>query len=170
MTTADDLRKSAAAHEAVAAESWERSDTDGFLSQWASGLSAARDRLQADIEDAGGLHRFPALFDLDGRYVPARVIEPRQYGWGKRWMVLDQQGRSTGTFLPYHPVRRNTLARKGYVEGWVMRPAEAFTNGTGHGLSGRAWTDVRPTDKPTDPPAAILSVDRWADEESEVQS
>jgi hypothetical protein len=167
MTTADDLRASAARHEQEREASFQRSDTDGFLSQWASGLSAARDRLQADIVEAGGLHRFPALFDLDGRYIPARVIEGQ---WGKRWMVLNDQGRSTGTFLPYHPVRRNTLARKGYVEGWVMRPAEAFTNGTGYGLSGRAWTDVRPTDKPTDPPAAILSVDRWADEESEVQS
>ena len=49
MTPADEHRQMAAKAEQDKAESWERSDTDGFLSQWASGLTASlqlRDRIR----------------------------------------------------------------------------------------------------------------------------
>jgi hypothetical protein len=165
--TPDELRQQAAQADQRAAESWERSDTDGFVSQWAHGMTADRDRLQARIiEEGDGTWTFPALFTTDGRFVPARVLEPRQYGWGKRWMVLDASGRATGTFLPYQPKRRATLASKGYCEGIVRRPAMASIEGRGHGLSGSAWVAIVPTDNPWDEPAAIITADRW---ESEVQ-
>ena len=162
--TPDSLRDKAAAADQAAADSWERSDTDGFLSQWAHGLTADLHRTQARIVEAGGEHRFPALFDLQGNYVPAQTIEGR---WGTRWHLLAASGFGTGVFLPYLPKRRQTLAKRGYVEGWVMRPAEAFMNGTGHGMSGRAWVDIRPTDLPWHTPRTIISTDRWADQPEE---
>lgn len=161
--TPDSLRERATAADTAAAESWERSDTDGFVSQWAHGLTADLNRKQADILEAGGMHRFVALFTLTGEYVPAQTVEGR---WGKRWHLLTASGFGTGTFLPYMPARRQTLAKRGYVEGWVMRPAEAFMNGRGHGLSGSAWVDVRPTDLPWHTPT-ILSTDRWDGQQEE---
>lgn len=156
--TADELRAEAAAHEAEAHASFERCDTDGFLSQWASGLSASKARLQATIVENGGVADFLALFTVDGTWVPAKVIDGN---YGPRWMVLDGEGRRTGTYLPYLPARRNTLASKGYLEGYVTRPAKAD-------FVGRSSTDVRAvkvaTDRPWDAPLAIVSTDRWADE------
>jgi hypothetical protein len=157
--TAEQLRLEAKAHDAEAIASFERCDTDGALSQWSSGLNAQRARLQADIVDAGGVAKFPALFTLDGEYVPAKRIEGQ---WGPRWMVLDADGNRTGEYLPYFPKRRDTLAKKGYVEGFVLRPARAdYAEGRG-GL-----VTVYVTSKATDggwvTPVSIVTADRWAD-------
>lgn len=162
------LRSKAAAHEQEAIDSFDRCDTDGFVSQWASGVCASEARLAATIVDNGGRDYFPALFTLDGEFVPAKAITFQSkfsYGEERRWMVLDANGRSTGTFLPYWPKRRSTLAKRGYVEGWVVRYAEAFIDGRGHGLSGTAWAAVRPTDNPWEPPLAVCTTDRWTEKE-----
>ena len=158
--TPDSLRERAAEADQRAADSWERSDTDGFLSQWAHGITADRDRAQARLIEQGGTARFRALFTTAGEWVPARQIEGQ---WGPRWLVLTPEGRSTGRFLTYAPKRRNTLAQRGYVEGWVLRPAQAVIAGSGRGLSGAAscYVALEPTDEPHEQPAAILTTDRW---------
>ncbi len=151
--------KAAAAHEAEAAASFERSDTDGFVSQWASGLSAEKARVRASLMERGGTHEFLALFDLDGNYVTARRIEGR---FGPQWYV---PGAPKGSrYLPYHPVRRNTLAKRGYVEGFVTRPAMVELVGGGYGLSGAANVRVAivEADQPYDKPLAVVTADRWA--------
>jgi|DEB19_MinimDraft_3_1074340.scaffolds.fasta_scaffold33572_2 hypothetical protein len=162
--TANDLRAQAAQHEQDAHESWERSDTDGFLSQWASGISAQVKLAQARIVENGGVAEFPALFDLDGNFVPSKAIETR---YGMRWMVLDSAGKATGEFLPYFPARRDTLAKRGYVEGFVTRPAIAKTTGSGRGLSGLCSVRVAtfPADNPWESPVSVVSSDRWSDGE-----
>ena len=158
--TPETLRATAAAHEAEAAASFERSDTDGFLSQWASGLSAEKARVRADLMERGGNAEFLALFDLDGNHVTARRIEGR---FGPQWYV---PGNPKGTrYLPYHPVRRTTLAKRGYVEGFVLRPARVELVGSGYGLAGAASVRVAITeaDEPYDAPVAVVTTDRWAD-------
>ena len=160
---ANDLRTQAAAIDARAAESFDRCDTDGFLSQWVDGIEANRLRLAADIADNGGTSEFPALFTLDGQYVPARRCESEKYGWSDYWMVLDENGRATGTFLTYHPTRRSTLAKKGYVEGVVREPAKAIITGKGTGLSGSAWAAVVPVNQPWETcERTTVTADRWA--------
>jgi hypothetical protein len=159
MSEADRLRESAARLDREAHDSFERCDTDGYLSQWAAGLGAQKLRLQADIEDNGGVWQFPALFDLDGNPVRAKLVEGR---FGRSWMLLDENGRSTGEFLRYRPKKRDTHARKGYVEGSVLRPAKADLRGD-NAISVRAV--AVPTDRDTDPPAAIISTDRWTSED-----
>jgi hypothetical protein len=150
-TTAADLRAQADAHDAEAYASFQRCDTDGALSQWASGINAHRLRLEADIVDNGGLHEFWALFDLDGNWVPATVIDGR---YGPCWMLLDENGGATGQFAPYRPARESTLERRGFREGLVLRPARASTKGGDSILSVRAC--VVPTTPGHVAPVAIV--------------
>jgi hypothetical protein len=161
--TPDDLRRDAADQERIAAESWERSDTDGFLTQWAADISARLLRAQARLEEEGGLSSFVELFDLNGEWVRSKVIRTR---FGIRRMIVDPKGRSMGIFLPHLPARRATLAAKGYLEGVVLRRAKAEIAANGSGLSGAATARVVivPED-PMSPPDEILSTDRWATEE-----
>lgn len=112
-----------------AAKSFERCDTDGFLSQWASGLTANLHRAKARIADAGGMSSFPALFDLDGNLVAAKLVDTR---YGRSWMLLaddDPSGRAAGWFNPSKhsdPERRRTNnAAKGFFVGKVAAPADA---------------------------------------------
>lgn len=145
-----------------AADSFDRSDTDGFVTQWASSLSARRDAIAADLLRSGGTSDFDALFDLDGNWIPARIIDGT---WGPRWMVLDANGRSTGVFLPARPKRRSTLAKRGYTVGRVTRPAAAVIAAPdgARGLSGAAlcYVAIVPADRPTDPPLAVVTPDAY---------
>lgn len=156
------LRERAAAHDREAHDSFERCDTDGFLSQWASGLTAQQLRREATIAENGGVASFLALFTTGGEWVPAKPIDGR---YGTRWMVLDTTGKATGEFLPYLPVRRDTLAKRGYVEGYACWPAKAAIHGTGRGLSGAATCRVvnRKTVPDHQPPTTVETTDRWAD-------
>jgi hypothetical protein len=136
MNEAEKLRQEAAQHETDAAESFERCDTDGFVSQWASGLSAQKARVQADIVEAGGVATF-GVYELqttEGEPVAAKLIRGK---YGPCWALQDETGEFTGTFIGAHPVRESTLAKKGYRE--VVRefvaPAVADFKGHGTGLA-----------------------------------
>src|SRR6476661_4026520 len=131
--TADEHRAAAQAADQAAYDSFERCDTDGFLSQWASGLNAQKHRLQAEIEDNGGKWEFPALFDLDGNLVPAKLISTR---YGMSWALLDP-ANPEGSFLGFFndsqaakgARRLATDRRKGYTIGTVRVPAVADMHG-----------------------------------------
>lgn len=157
---ADGERTKAAESAKRAADSWERSDTDGFLSQWASGLTADKARMQADLIERGSTHEFIALFDLSGNWVPARPVDGR---YGRSWYI---PGAPKGArYAPYRPARRETLAKRGYVEGFVRRPAKVEIVGSGTGLSGAAncYAAIVEADRPYDQPLAVVTADRWAD-------
>jgi hypothetical protein len=164
MSTATELRAEAAEHDHEAHESFERCDTDGFLTQWAHGLTAQEKRLQADIEENGGLSDFPALFDLEGNYVPAKLINGR---YGTCWALTDDEGTFLGEFITAFPARRATIVRKGYTEGSVLRPARACITGGGQGLAGAAscYVSTYTTDGPEVAPTEILYTDRFEVEE-----
>ena len=152
------LQASAAAHEKEAFDSFERCDTDGFMSQWASGLSAQHDRLEAQLVLNGGVAKFPALFDLQGNWVPARLIYAK---YGPCWMVLDNEGKFDGHFVSAYPKQRKTIANKGFLEGTVLRPAKV-------GYSGEHVSNVvccyKPLTPPFMPPVGIVSSDRFSEE------
>ena len=65
MTAAEHRAKAEQAYDR-AEESWQRSDTDGFLSQWASGITGDLHRAQADLLDNGGKSTFAGLCRHDG--------------------------------------------------------------------------------------------------------
>ena len=150
--TAADLRAQAAAHDIEAHASFERCDTDGALSQWASGINARQLRLEAEIVENGGVWEFPALFDLDGNWVPARDIDGR---YGPCWMILDESGDATGEFAPFRPARKSTLEKRGYREGIVTRPAKADTGSSGSITS--VYVYARPTTPAHVAPVSIVS-------------
>jgi hypothetical protein len=150
MKTPAELRAEASVLDNRAAESFERCDTDGFLSQWADGLTARLRRAQADLAEAGGTHVFPALFDTEGNLVAAKPVDGQ---WSSGWGILaadDPWSRFVGYFNPSRardPKRRQAAdAAKGYQVGKVRAPAKAVMDGQGHGLSGTAWVAVKRTD------------------------
>jgi hypothetical protein len=136
--TAEQLDKAADDQLRSREESWERSDTDGFLSQWASGLTADLYRTQADIVRNGGKAEFPALFTLDGVRLNAKVIDTR---FGPAWAFLDPHGKFTGKFLTAYK-NDSYYAKRGYKIVNVLEPARAVIRGSGRGLSGQAWVAV----------------------------
>jgi len=65
------------------AESFERCDTDGYLSQWASGVTARNCRLKAEICRAGGVSEFNGLYKGEQR-LKARIVNGL---YGAVWYV-----------------------------------------------------------------------------------
>lgn len=153
------LRTEAAAHWQEKADSFERCDTDGFLSQWESGLMASRKEAEAALIERGGVQEFATLFDLDGNWVPCRIVEGK---YGPSWMILDAEGKRTGEYVPYRPKRRDTLAKRGYVEGYAMFPARIDYIECGRGVTNVRVGSVR-TSKDHEPPVRIISRDRFLD-------
>lgn len=135
MTTADEYRAKAKQHERDAAESFDRCDTDGCVSQWASGVMADEARLNAYLADNGGMDNFRALFDLDGNLVPAKLINGK---FGPCWGLLanDDPSSQITRFIGAFPRRPGTMTSKGFYEGTVRCPAHVVLGGSGTGLSG----------------------------------
>lgn len=88
-TTPEALREKAEAARQSARDSWERSDTDGFLSQWSSNLTARKLDMEADLLEAGGTDVFAALYDRHGRRLRARLVDGQ---WGPTWVVQTSTG------------------------------------------------------------------------------
>lgn len=121
--TAADYRADAARHHEQAAASFDRCDTDGFVSQWASDMNGRLAERSAEIADAGGVWTFErtVLEALDGEPVAdARCVKTK---YGERWRV-----DSADVWLPYMPARVSTLAKRGYRETIerVVAPARAI--------------------------------------------
>jgi len=144
--TPAEWRASAAECSRRSQESWERSDTDGFLSQWASDLSAQLYEAKARIAEAGGTAEFPALFDSTGARVPAVLVTRPVFGapWQREsvWCVENGNGRAVNWVAYGKSGPRSKLFKLGYVEGTEVAPADARITGSGRGLSGRAWVAV----------------------------
>jgi hypothetical protein len=164
--TATTLRQQAAAKREQAAESFERCDTDGFLSQWASDITARKLDAQADIAENGGKAYFARYILLDaetGETVDAKLIETR---FGTAWLIPGVQGK--GRFVNAHPKREATMVAKGYREAIEVFEAEARADiaGSGTGLSGAASCHVvtRPADRTVRFDMSLGPVDREAAE------
>lgn len=119
---------------------------DSGVSQWCDSLSAGKYRAQAEIEKNGGLSEFPALFNLEGKRVRAKLINGK---YGKCWAFCNPEGEFTGKFISAFPKRTKTMEKKGYREGTEMAPAYACITGNGTGLSGltTCFVIIRRSDK-----------------------
>jgi hypothetical protein len=73
-TKADELRQQAKEAHQRSIDSFERCDTDGFLSQWASDCSARLLLEEADLAENNYLWGFATLGDKDGKLVPNKKI------------------------------------------------------------------------------------------------
>lgn len=133
-----EFRAQAAAHRAEAAASFERCDTDGFLSQWASGLSGQLADRKADIAAAGGtavFARWILCSTETGAKIDAKIVETR---FGTKFRI-----DATDEWISIGMTAKG-LARKGYELGEEIERAAAFAfmNGQGTGLSGSAWVST----------------------------
>lgn len=95
-------------------ESFQRSDTDGFLTQWALSIGATKRRRQAELLDHGGTAQFPVLV-YEGEVVATKVYKfadthrpdqwnaPMQHKWrlpdelaaklGRKWIPTGSKSR-----------------------------------------------------------------------------
>lgn len=116
-------------------DSFQRCDTDGFLSQWASGLGSSLERLRAEVLCNGGFAVFPVLYNRQtGERVGGELVETQ---YGARWKVR-------GTWYPTTKTKRGKLWQSGFVVLGEWQPCKVFMAGEGYGLSGRAWPAVKP--------------------------
>lgn len=127
------------------AASFERCDTDGFLSQWSSGLHGRLYDLCADLAETGGIAELDWIFDAEtgepvadwkwvqGRYGSSILIPGAEYGQGR-------------FFRPSSAAKGATrLARdkaKGFYWGVVKAEVVVMMGGGGTGLAGAL--SVRP--------------------------
>lgn len=135
------LRQMAADAHRRSEESFQRCDTDGFLSQWASDITGRQYSMQAEIAEAGGRAPFSGLYDGDRR-VAARLIEQPKfnapwitiYVWRLRADEAATYGRR------FVPSGRNSRVQRqlGLCERRELAPAMAAIGGRGKGLSGCA--------------------------------
>lgn len=109
----------------TAHDSFERCDTDGFLSQWANQTMARRHTLAAQIAENGGVWEFESrrLERLDGTPVEARICQTK---YGFRWRI-----DATDEWLPVAPKREQTLAKRGYREVTIRETHPATVAQTG---------------------------------------
>lgn len=135
--TAAEYRAEAQAQDAEAVASFERSDTDGFASQAANNIMGALNRLKAEIVEKGGTWEFPALFDLDGRLLNAKIVRGQ---YGPVWCIEDTDGNFVAWFSESTAQsadrRRAAHAKKGYYVGTVRADAYAVNTGGGKGFAG----------------------------------
>jgi hypothetical protein len=134
--TAEEWREMARGCYKSADESFERCDTDGFLSQWASGQMASIYEACAVLAENGGMWELDQLQDLAGNDVNARIIRTQ---YGVKWGVIDPETDQVIEWLPYRPARESTLAKKGYKETKKVMPAIVQT----YGISGSYQIGVR---------------------------
>jgi len=162
-TAGDKLRAEAANNDRLAAESFERCDTDGWASQAAQGLMGQLNRRLATIADNGGKAEFLVLLDLDGNIVPAKLIETQ---YGQKFAIFDsfddmKDGNIEAWVNPWVK-RRSTLANKGYKLGQIEAPAHACHAGGGKGLAGMASVYVKTfMTEPLTADATIVDDDYW---------
>ena len=152
MSKADDLRDAARKSYQDAEESFQRCDTDGFVSQWASGLNGAVLNLQADIEENDGKSWFTVLTEIEtGRMLEARIISTR---YGASWILSDKEEAEFGRkFVPVDDsddledpdglpgnrrARRSRVQKDlGLIQSQRLMKAKAkIVGGSGRGLSG----------------------------------
>lgn len=136
------LREAAAASYKKKENSWNRSDTDGFLSQWASGISASLKLTKANLIEDGRIDTFVGLYEGDRR-VKARKISTQ---YGTSWLVHDDEAELRDRRgKPFFPTGSNSrvLKQYGLVERRENAPAWARLSDNGEkGLSGCASTHV----------------------------
>jgi len=133
------LREGAKTSQQKEEESFQRSDTDGFLSQWAHGIGARLDNARAEILESGGTAEFSRLFE-DDREVPCREIEGR---WGWSWMLLDDDdvAKFGRKFIPRGSKSR-VQKQLGLCEKLVSKRAWAKIHSSGSGLASCASATI----------------------------
>lgn len=119
-------------------ESQDRSDTDGFMSQWAMGVMSDLYLAKAEICKNKGMADFIGLYDGDRR-VKAKIIHGK---YGPSWLLHeDEEFLIEARGKPFLPTGANSriLSDLGLKERDELAPAWAKLESRGTGLSGTTW-------------------------------
>jgi hypothetical protein len=119
-------------------DSFERSDTDGCLTQWASGITADLRRAQARILRDGGKANFCGLYEGVRRVAAKMISTP----FGYSWLLHEDEALRFGR--KFIPEGHNSRVQKklGLHESMEIAPAAAKTSSNGTGLSGNVWIET----------------------------
>lgn len=130
--TAAEWRQSTQRAVKAADESYQRCDTDGFLSQWALGQSARQYEMCAELAETNSVWEFAWPFDLDGNALDAVKVDGK---FGQSWRIRTANG-GTAWFSPSGAKsgarRERTDRAKGYVMGLVQCEAYVASFRTPH--------------------------------------
>ena len=158
-TTAEKFWEMAKQAEQDALDSFERCDTDGFLSQWASGISAEKYRAQARLAENNGKITYEVLF-YEGKLASTHE-KKGQYGWF--WVLNDEATAAYGKRFFSGSQAKNAAERdraKGFTYGAVEVDGYVTTMSNGYGLSGNVWVATLPVvQKLIDGDFVVLSKD-----------
>jgi len=114
---------------------------DGFISQWAAGVTSRLNSEKAAIAANGGVAEFAGLFEGDRR-VKAKIITTK---FGNCWLLHDDEvDLIARRGKPFLPTGKNSRVHKdlGLRQGVETAPAAAALSGSGRGLSGAASVHV----------------------------
>lgn len=134
MSKSEALRAEADQHDRDAYESFQRCDTDGSVSQWASGITAERKRLQASILENNGMAEIGCVVDAEDQIAPARWIETRFGGCYALFEDFDSVNSRSGQIIEW--LSESKMKRLGFRPALCLRPAKAEIVGSGRGMSG----------------------------------
>lgn len=139
------------------AESFERCDTDGYLSQWASSVMATNYKLKAEICRAGGVSEFNGLYKGEQR-LKAKVINGQ---YGHVWLVHEDDQELAGRkFIPTGS-RSKVQKELGLCEkpelasAWVTKDNRVFRTGDEWGTDALLVNQSPATSEPDQGPNPV---------------
>ena len=106
---------------------WQDEDTQIEHNYIQDQYDDSKEGLQAQLDAAGGVSEFPALFDLEGKLIPAKLIDTQ---YGQAWAILSSEDHTSpfsGNFFSQSQAKNEGTrvknnAKKGYYIGTVRAP------------------------------------------------
>lgn len=133
-------------HRRRSEESWERSDTDGCVTQWCNDISALDCGRAAELADQANLHVFKVLVDTQTGEVVGNTVHIFQsrfhYGNEYKWAVRRSDDQRAEWVTDYK--RPSGFASRNLAVAWIVAPAKLYRRHPGNhlpeqrGLSGLA--------------------------------
>ena len=94
-------------------KSWENSDTDGFLSQWASSVAQDEYAALAQLADDNWMSEFETLVDAHGALVPCRKINTK-FGISYGVFASFDDAENRGEVIQWVGTGQRAAKNKGY--------------------------------------------------------
>lgn len=111
--TAAEYRKLASDAHQRKIESFERCDTDGYLSQWALDVTSSIYREAAELAERDWKDSWNTLADTEGNLVPCREIETK-FGWAYGVYRTFEDAQNCGEIIKWVGTSGRAAKNKGY--------------------------------------------------------
>lgn len=122
------LLEQAEEHRRRSEESFQRSDTDGCVTQWCNDISARDCARAAELADHGNLDIFKVLVDAQTGEVVATTVHVFQnrfsYGNAYKWAVRRTPDQKAEWVTDYK--REKNFTDRGLMVAWMLAPAKLY--------------------------------------------